>query len=395
MATVKIDFDREIFNAVYLPFLHNESRFEIFYGGAGSGKSQFIAQRAIARCLKEKYYRLIFSRKIAKTIRNSQYLLFKDLITSYGLSSLFDCKESTMEITCKNGNMMMGIGMDDPEKVKSIQEPSEVWCEEATEYDLADILQLNLRLRTKKARYNQVTLSFNPISRQHWMNEYFFQKESDCKILKTTYKDNNFLPEEYRNQLEELAQADMNYYNVYALGLWGEIAKGLIYPKYTLVDMLPDGCDVIYGLDFGYTNPTTLVKIGVKENDLYIDELLYQPKLTNTDLIARLKDFGISKNEIYADCAEPQRIEEIYRTGINIKPANKSVKDGIERMQRMNIHITKGSANIIKEIQQYKWKEDKNGNSLEEPVKFLDHALDACRYAVATHLFRHKMKKIF
>lgn len=395
MPTIQIDFKPEIFNAVYRPFLTNESRFEIFYGGAGSGKSQFIAQRALIRCLKEPYYRLIFSRKIAKTIRNSQFLLFKDLINQYGLSSLFDVKESTMEITCKNGNTMLGVGMDDPEKVKSIQEPTDVWCEEATEYSLEDILQLNLRLRTTKARYNQVTLSFNPISKQHWINQHFFAREKACKILKTTYKDNRFLPDAYREQLEELQKEDMNYYNVYALGEWGELARGLIYPKYTLVDMFPDGCDVCYGLDFGFTNPTALVRVGIKENDLYLDEIIYQAKMTNTDLIGKLKELGVGKSDIYADAAEPQRIEEIYRAGINVKAANKSVKDGIERMQRMNIHITSGSTNLLKETQQYKWKEDKNGNALEEPIKFLDHILDAARYAIATHLFRPRVKKIF
>jgi phage terminase large subunit len=109
---------------------------------------------------------------------------------------------------------------------------------------------------------------------------------------------------------------------------------------------------------------------------------LYESGLTNSELIERLKLFGIGRRTIYADSAEPARIKEIYRAGFDIRPANKSVPDGIDCMKRRPMFIRKECPNTIKEIQGYVWKKDKNGNLLDEPVKFNDHAMDAARYAI-------------
>jgi phage terminase large subunit len=161
---VDIEFDKNDFNSCYLPYIHNSSRFLVFYGGAGSGKSVFIAQRYLYKCLSEPYFRLIYCRKVANSIRSSQFLLFKDLIIRSGLDQFFHIKEGTMEIECSNGNKMIAHGLDNIEKVKSIQEPTDIWVEEATEVSKQEVTQLNLRMRTKKEKYNQVCLSFNPIS---------------------------------------------------------------------------------------------------------------------------------------------------------------------------------------------------------------------------------------
>lgn len=391
MEKVTVNFNAADFNSIYLPHLDNDSRFLIFYGGAGSGKSVFIAQRALYRCLKEKYYRLIFSRKVAQSIRNSQFLLFKDIILRSGLSKLFTIKESTMEIICLNGNSMMAAGLDDREKIKSIQEPTDVWCEEATEFSKEDIMQLNLRLRTKKARYNQIILSFNPISSEHWIYESFFVlKEFASDIVHSTYHSNKFLPDEYKQQLEALQQTDLNYYKVYALGEWGGSVKGQIYTHWQLCDRIPDGCDIAYGLDFGFNHPTALTKVGFKENNLFIQQTIYRSNLTNSDLINEMRSLAIGRVPIYGDAAEPQRIEEIYRAGFNIKPADKSpgsVKKGIDSIKGRALFITSDSTNLIKEIRNYKWQEDKNGNLMkDEPVKFMDDGMDSFRYAVHTHL---------
>jgi len=384
---MQVEFHREIFNEVYLPHLRDTNRFNVFYGGAGSGKSIFAAQRYLTRCLGAKYFRLIFCRKVGKTIRNSQFLLFKDLISQYGLSDLFQLKESNMEIICANGNQMMSAGLDDREKIKSIQEPTDIWMEEATEFSREDFLQLNLRLRTRKAP-NQITLSFNPISQNNWVyDDFFVNKSYKGTILKTTYLDNQFLPTEFKEQMDDLKRADENYYKIYALGEWGGIVKGAIWPHWKMAEQ-QEG-DTIYGLDFGFNNPTAMVRIKIKENDLFVHQMIYRTKLTNSDLINELRGLSIGSAPIYADAAEPQRIEEIYRAGFNIKPCHKekdSVKKGIDKIRSMGLYITAESSDLIKEIRAYKWAEDRNGNILDEPVKFLDHLCDATRYAVHTHL---------
>ena len=149
---------------------------------------------------------------------------------------------------------------------------------------------------------------------------------------------------------------------------------------------IPDNTDNFYGLDFGYNVPTALVKCHIKDgNLLWLDELIYQSHLTNNELIEILHGMNINRSPIYADAAEPQRIQEIQRAGFNCRPADKSVKNGIDRLQRMKISVTRHSHNILSERQGYKWKEDHAGNLIDEPQKINDHALDAIRYAVHTH----------
>ena len=389
----EITFHKSDFNKAYYPYLDDPSRLLVFYGGAGSGKSVFIAQRYIYRCLREPYFRLVYCRKIANTIRNSQFQLFKDLISRSGLDQFFNIKESNMEIICKNGNNMVAFGLDNREKIKSLQEPTDVWAEEATEFQREDIIQLNLRLRTKKAKINQLILSFNPISSEHWIYESFFvSKEFEATTIKTTYLDNSFLPAEYKKVLDDLKEQDENYYKVYCLGEWGGKIKGAIYTHYQLCDHIPQFAEHIYGLDFGFNHPTVLVKVGMSDKNLYVQQLIYKSGLTSSDLITEMRKHDLGSAPIYCDNARPEAIEELYRAGFNAKPADKgkdSVVQGINTVKTCVLNIMDDSAELIKEIRNYKWAEDKNGKLMEGvPVKFMDDGMDALRYAVHTHIGR-------
>ena len=177
-----------------------------------------------------------------------------------------------------------------------------------------------------------------------------------------------------------MGERDANWANVYIHGRIGRI-EGLIYPHFILVDELPIEFEwQRYGVDFGYENPTTCIFIGIMHNKLYLDEALYQSHLTNADLIEYLK--SLSRLDIYADSAEPQRIEEICRAGLRCYPAHKDVQFGIDTVKRYDIMVTKRSVNLIKELRNYQRKRDKDGKILDEPVKINDHACDAVRYAV-------------
>lgn len=177
---------------------------------------------------------------------------------------------------------------------------------------------------------------------------------------------------------------------VYAQGLWGVLAN-IIYTNWQVIDSFPDNLDeIFYGLDFGYNDPNALVKIGIHDQQIYEQELLYRGGLTNPQLIAELNHLvGDQRRPIYADSAEPKTIQEIKNAGFNIKPCIKgpeSVFDGIMFVKTKDIYITKDSENLIKEKQSYKWREDKDGNVLDEPVGMNDHAMAAERYALFTHL---------
>jgi phage terminase large subunit len=146
-------------------------------------------------------------------------------------------------------------------------------------------------------------------------------------------------------------------------------------------------------LDFGFTNdPTAIVKVFKDGENLYIQELLYHTNLTNQDISEKLSQLGLTRfDEIWADSAEPKSIEELHRMGWNVKPTAKgadSVMAGIDILKRHKIFVTKDSKNAIREFQNYKWQEDKNGNLLNRPIDAFNHAIDATRYATFNRLSR-------
>lgn len=385
-----VEFKRNIFNDVYVPLLRLLFRYMVLVGGAGSGKSIFCAQRVITWLLSPTRERILLIRKVSKTIRTSQYQLIKDLVYKYNLETLITFNKSDMTIHCANGNEVIPFGLDDPEKLKSVANPTKAWIEEATELTEADFTQVDLRLRGQLGTNFQIYLSFNPIDEFHWLNSYFFLRNvADAYTLHTTYKDNRFVDKHYRTVLESIR--DTNLRRIYLEGKWG-VLQNLIYEPYEMLDKFPGSFDEkIYGLDFGFNNPTALIEIGIKDKEYYLREMLYETGLTNTQLVQRLESLKIPKNcYIYADSAEPDRIEEIHRAGYLIHPADKSVKDGIDYCRNAIFYTLPENENLNKERQSYKYKEDKNGNVMEEPVKFMDHLMDAKRYAVYTHSKKHE-----
>ena len=361
-------------------FLENEnSEILLLYGGAGSGKSYSTAIWLLEKALKERNKRFLITRKTLPSLKVSCLQLFRELLSKYNLSYEFNKSELEMVI---NTNQILFKSLDNADKIKSA-EFNYIWAEEATELTHQDYLQLRLRLRRKNDLNNQIITTFNPIDQFHWLKTKVLDREK-VSSFQSNYKMNPFLSKEYIEQLEGLAEVDENYYRIYALGEWG-VLKNLIYSNWDTVTVLPEDYDeIIYGLDFGYINPTVLVEIRLKENEAWVQELIYQSRLTNSDLIELLK-MKVDKNaQIYADSSEPQRIDEIYKAGFNIYPANKDIKFGINKVKEYKLHILEDSTNTIKEIRSYKWREDKEGRILEEPVKFNDHAMDAMRYALAS-----------
>ena len=246
--------------------------------------------------------------------------------------------------------------------------------------------QIDLRLRGKTPHYKQILLTFNPVDALHWLNTTSLKNSIK---LKTTYKDNKFIDEEYYNVLEGLKDNDPEYYKIYAKGEWG-IKRSVIYNPFEILKEYPKHFeDEIYGLDFGFNNPSALIHIGIYDNQFYLTELIYQSKLTTADLITKIYASGYKAGKkVYCDSAEPGRIQELKNAKINAYPSEKSVKDGIDYLKSLKIYSNDTNNNINKEVLTYSYSQDKNGNILDDPVKFNDHCLDAIRYALFTH--RHK-----
>ncbi len=225
---VNIKISKKVFNDVYLPYLDNWDRYLIFYGGGSSGKSYFIAQLHIYRLLNPSRYNLLIVRQTGDTNRKSTFPLLKQVISNWNLGEHFKINESDMRIKCKlTGNEVAFAGLDDVEKIKSITfengELTEIWVEEATECQEADINQLKVRLRGGKSK-KQMILSFNPINIQHWIKKHFIDSGL-ATVCFSTYKDNKFLTDDDRKALEDLRLTDEYTYEVYCLGKWGILGK--------------------------------------------------------------------------------------------------------------------------------------------------------------------------
>lgn len=225
---VNIRLSKKVFNDVYLPFLDNEDRYLVFYGGGSSGKSYFIAQRYVYKLIRPKRCNILVVRQTGDTNRRSTFPLFKQVISNWGLSQHFKINESDMRIVCKlTGNEVAFAGLDDVEKIKSITfangELTDEWVEEATETQESDINQLKVRLRGGKSK-KQMVLSFNPVNIQHWIKAHFIDSGL-ATVCFSTYKDNKFLTDDDRRALEDLKNTDEYTYNVYCLGQWGILGK--------------------------------------------------------------------------------------------------------------------------------------------------------------------------
>lgn len=224
---MEIKIDKRYFNKLFFDMSNDDrdhKRFLVSYGGAGSGKSYSITQREVIKCI-EKKQKLLVIRKVQATLNDSCVDLFKTVLDNWQIP--YDINITDKKIKLENGSEILFKGLDNPEKIKSIAGITRIWIEEVTELDQVDFDQINTRLRGIHAKGGQVTMSFNPVSELHWIKKVFFDTErDDVFIYHSTYKDNNFLDEEYGKQLEFYQIVDPNHYRVYALGEFGIVQTG-------------------------------------------------------------------------------------------------------------------------------------------------------------------------
>lgn len=393
-----LNLNSSTINPAYRPYLFDYNhRYEAYYGGAGSGKSHFVAQKLLAKALTQKR-KVLIVRKVARTLKDSCWQMCVDMLGQWGMRSYCGFNRSALSISLPNGSMILFKGLDDGEKIKSIAGITDIWAEEATELTQDDFTQLDLRLRAK-VPHLQFWLSFNPVSKANWVYKYFFSGDTPANtfILKTTYRDNTFLPPEYTASLEAMAHTNPTYYRIYALGEFCSLDK-LVYPRFEAVANLSASPlaaqgQLIVGLDFGYVNDASalivarVVEEGEVSKILILDEV-YKTGMLNTDIADMIKYKGLAKEIIIADSAEQKSIDEIKRLGIpRIRPAKKgqgSILQGIQRIQQCEIIVDADKCpNTIVELQNYAWRKDKSTNEyINEPIDAYNHALDALRYAM-------------
>lgn len=340
-------------------------------------------------------------RKYTSNLTRSVQRDFENAIEEAGLKNQIQVNKSARTYSYQ-GRQVEFIGIDDPQKARGPRRDI-LYCNEANELTYEDFQQLNMRTRYK------VFIDFNPDDEDIWINTEIEQKRRtevwDVELIVSTYKDNPFLSKEIIHEIEAL-RSNPIYWRVYGEWQYGKI-EGLIF-DFTDIEQVPPDAELLgYWLDFWYTNdPTALIAVYRYNNEIILDEIIYETGLTNTykgqsdkdkSIVWQLENNGIERSmEIFADSAEPKSIEEIYKEGWNVKPVKKwpdSVLFWIQVMKGYKIRVTQRSHNLRKEFRNYSWAKDKNGNTLNKPVDNFNHWIDAVRYFAIMRLAKVFKKK--
>lgn len=358
---------------VLLKTINNANkRIIVHQGGARSSKTYSICQYLIVKALGEKPVNVTIARSRFTWLKNTAMADFFDVLNMLGL---YDdkCYNKTDNIYTLNRSTFMFTGLDQSQKLRG-KKQDYFWINEANECTLDDFRQVAMRTQ------RQVILDYNPSETHHWIYDHVLTRP-DCKLIHSTFRDNTFLPGELVKEIKSLKDTDDEYWQVFGLGRKGK-TRELIFPDYELYYTTPQHTRRAYGLDFGYNHPTALVQVDYKDGALYWTELLYESYLSTADIISRMRQLQIDRRtEIFADNAEPMLIAELIKAGFNVKKANKNVAQGIRQIKCNKIYVSADSRNLIKELNHYKWHKMPDGRLVDEPVKFLDDAVDAARYA--------------
>lgn len=405
MPKIDLQISKRAFAAKFYPLLEDYShRFEFYKGSAGSGKSFFITQKLIFRCLKEPI-KVLVCRRYASTIRNSCFALFKEVLAAWHLTEYVKIRETDFRITFPNGSEVIFSGLDEETKLLSLANISTIFVEEVFEVPQPIFEQLNLRMRGKAAN-QQIIAAFNPISEQHWLYDFCVKNPpASFYFSESTYKDNPFLNSDYIASLEELQYRNPAKYRVFALGEWGLDEEGLVFTnwreeEFDALALAASGLEHRAGSDLGYIDPTTIVDcLFDKENKrIYVFNEFYKTGCQLDEVAAAMEDMKLGKVKIYMDAAEPRSIAFFKQKGFNTVPCIKgkdSVKAGISYLQNLEIVVSPKCVNLITELKNFSYIKDKStGRYSENMTHEFSHAIDALRYSVSDIYTNNKLKTL-
>lgn len=400
--TINLDINpSRVFNRHIYEHLFDYDTFtEVHYGGASSGKSHGVFQKIVLKALKkwDKPRKILILRKVGSAVRDSVFADVQAALSYFGVLNLCKVNMSAFRIKLPNGAELIFKGMDDPEKIKSIKGISDVVMEEASEFTLDDYTQLTLRLRDKAHKQKQIYLMFNPVSKANWVyNAFFVKNPKNTVVYQTTYKDNRFLDDLTKENIEELANRNEAYYKIYALGEFATLDK-LVFPKYEKRLLNKDELKQLpsfFGLDFGFTNDPTAfmhVKIDRENKRLYILEEYVKKGLLNNQIAEAITSLGYSKEVVMADSAEQKSIAELQTLGLRraipVDKGKGSVLQGIQFLQQFDIIVDERCVKTIEELENYTWQKDKHTNEyINKPCDSYNHCIDAIRYALQNLIF--------
>ena len=396
---------------IYYPLYTDKEKFIILItGGRGSGKS-FNAATFIERLtfemtpIEKLVHKILYTRYTMISASISVIPEFFEKVELDGTEKYFKTTKTDV-VNNMTGSAIMFRGIktssgNQTAKLKSIHGITTFVCDEAEEWtseDDYDKLMLSIR---QKGIQNRIIIIMNPTDSNHFIYKKYIEKthklveidgvqvqistHPNVLHIHTTYLDNKEnLSEQFIQEVESMKKDNPEKYAHTVIGRWADVAEGAVLKKWGIVKEFPEWTKkVAIGLDFGYSqDPTAAIRCGIVDNALFLDELCYQTGMLSSDIIKTLRPYGL---KVIADSADPRLIQEIHNGGVKIYPVEKgsgSIKAGLDKMQDLEIYITRRSYNLLEEFRKYVWAKDKDGNYTNEPEDDNNHGIDAARYYV-------------
>lgn len=366
---------------VFEELLNTDKRINVFQGSSRASKTFNILIYFVYKLLNEDNKVLSVIRKTLPALKGSVLRDLKEVLLMFEVydSNNWHTGDGYFQL---GTNIIEWFSVDDETKLRG-RKRDYLFINEATEISYDEYIQLNLRTA------DLIVLDLNPSLWKSWI--YDLEAQPDVKYNITTYKDNPFLPQQQIEEIEKLQQRDPNLWRIFGLGQKG-IPTKMVFTHQQYYTDLPQGAKLLgYGIDWGYSDPSTLVKVSKLDDNIFCEELLYLRNITIPDFIYKIKDLGLNlTDDFICDSANPQAIEELRRNGINAKPVKKnSILHGIDLIKRSNFFVHSGSINLQTELFSYIWKTDKNNNNLDEPQDSDNHIIDGIRYVLEMKVGRN------
>ena len=394
---IKINIGPNLVLPVYRPYLEDwQHRYNVYYGGRGSGKTRFVFDKLVLKGLKETRT-ILLMRKTTANCKYSVWKELKDAVERFKLSKYFTFYESDYSAVCHlTGTVFRCQGLDNAEKIKGFSEISDVLLEEATEFTPEDFDLIDGTVRSVKYKLPlQMYFLFNPVSKaNHVYKRFGFDTgiaPPNTFILKTTYLDNPHLSQDYIRRMENMRLTNPTRWKIEALGDFVSLDK-LIFQNYTVEEFNHAEIqgELMIGMDFGFINDVSTIVASILDEAngrIYVFKEWGATGKTNDELAKIISSLGFSKSTIIADAAEQKSIEEIKRLGITrIKPCVKgpdSIIHGIQKLQNYQIIVHPNCGELITEFENYSWQKDKTtGEYINKPVDQFNHYCDALRYSL-------------
>jgi len=366
---------------VFQDLISQNNRVCVFQGSSRASKSFNILIYYVYLLLQEEDKVFSIVRKTLPALKGSILRDLKQVLLMFGMydSNKWHSVDGYYEL---GSNIIEWFSVDDETKLRG-RKRDYLFINEATEVTYDEYIQLVLRTS------GRVVMDLNPSLWNSWI--YDLEGQPDVFYTVVTYKDNPFLEQSLIDEIEKLRDKDPATWKVFGEGQRG-VPTRVVFSHQQYYSELPQSAKLLgYGIDFGYNDPSTLVRVYKDGDSIYCDELLYLKNVTIPDFIYKIKDLGLNlSDDFICDSANPQSISEMSRNGINAKPVKKdTILSGIDQIKRSNFFVHSNSQNLINELNSYVWKNDKNGNNLDEPEDKNNHLIDAIRYVLQMKMMRN------